>query len=121
MKYLIGSLLLIAGCTGGKEPSALPGTYISSFENEFSISEDTFFLTKTQGKSDLYEIEKHAGVVRKKNNEKLPKEVKSENWMLEFDPAKNTLFEKKKGKTLIWDKENQTIQLGKLTYRRIRD
>lgn len=121
MKYLIALSLLIAGCDPGNDAAELPGIYITNFENEYGKTDDTLFLRKTTGAGVFYEIEKHAGVIKKSNNKELPREVITESWTLEYDPVKESLFEKRKGKTLIWDKKNNTLQLGNLTYRRIKE
>ena len=121
MKYLIALSLFIAGCAAGDDAAKLPGTYFTTFDNEYGNTDDTLFLSKSNEASVFYEIKKHAGIVKKKNGSELPKEVVTESWTLEYDPVKESLFEKRKGKTLIWNKENNTLRLGKLVYKRIND
>lgn len=120
MKYfLICLVLFIASCSNNKNGSALPGVYIASYEHEFGKTEDTLTLTKAGDGEDLYKIARHSGVIKKLDGRRFPKELLIEVWTLGYDPGKQTLTDLRMGKTLIWDGNRLTLQLGTRVYKRI--
>ncbi len=120
MKYfLIGIFLFAVSCSNHEDNSALPGIYTASYEHEFGKTNDTLTLTKASDGDDLYKIERHSGVIKKLDGKRFPKEVLIELWTLEYDAGKQTLTDLKMGKTLIWDSNRLTLQLGERVYRKI--
>ena len=122
MKYTIISLLLfITACNNSQIQTELKGIYTTSYNNEFGKGNDTLSITKANDGEGIYRISKHLGVVKKLDGKEFPRELITETWTLEYDAAKQTLFELKTGKTLIWNSANKTIQLGITLYKRIAD
>ena len=122
MKYTIISLLLfITACNNSLTQTELNGIYTTSYNNEFGKGNDTLSVTKANDGEGIYQISKHLGVVKKLDGKEFPRELITETWTLEYDAAKQTLFELKTGKTLIWNSANKTIQLGNTLYKRIAD
>ena len=122
MKYTIISLLLfITACNNSQTQTELNGIYTTSYNNEFGKGNDTLSVTKANDGEGIYQISKHLGVVKKLDGKEFPRELVTETWTLEYDATKQTLFELKTGKTLIWNSANKTIQLGNSLYKRIAD
>ena len=120
MKYfIICMLIIIAGCSDQKPENSLNGTYVGYAETEYGKMEDTLFVTKANEGGYIFQIEKHTGGIKKLEGKEFPKELIIETWTLEFDPVKQTLFELKGGKTLVWNNENKTLQLGEESFRQI--
>lgn len=120
MKYfLISFLLLAVACNNYKDNSALPGIYTASYEHEFGKTDDTLALTKASNGDNLYKIERHSGVIKKLDEKRFPKEVLIELWTLEYDPGKQALTDLRMGKTLVWDSDRLSLQLGGRVYRKI--
>lgn len=122
MKYtIICMLLFITACNNRQTKNELNGIYTTSYDNEFGKGNDTLSVTKANDGEIIYQISKHLGVVKKLDGKVFPRELITETWTLEYDAAKQTLFELKTGKTLIWNNSNKTIQLGNTLYKRITD
>jgi len=120
MKYLFLSILIFAaGCNPKTEESALDGVFTTAYENEFSKGEDTLIVRKANSGDGVYQISRHIGVVKILDGKEFPKEVISETWTLEYDPKKQTLFDLKKGKTVIWNSGKVTLQLGNREYKKV--
>lgn len=120
MKYIpICLLFIICSCGNNRTESGLTGTYTAYHEHEFGKTDDTLIVTKPNSGEGIYQIERHAGVVRTGNGKEFPKRLDTETWTLEYDPVKQTLFELKGGKTLIWNSGTQSIRWGKTDFKKI--
>jgi hypothetical protein len=122
MKYsIICGLFFIAACNNSQIINELKGIYTTSYNNEFGEGKDTLSVTKANDGKAIYQIVKHLGVVKKLEGKEFPRELITETWTLEYDGAKQTFFELRTGKTLIWNSSNKTIQLGNTLYKKISD
>jgi hypothetical protein len=120
MKYLILSTLILAvACNSRTDERALDGVFTTAYENEFSKGDDTLIVKKANTGEGIYQIERHIGVAKMLDGKEFPKEVVSETWTLEYDPNKQTLFDLKKGKTVIWNSGKLTLQLGNREYKKV--
>lgn len=120
MKYIIICLLFfISACGNTGTESGLIGTYTSYHEHEFGKTNDTLIVVKPNNGEGIYQIVRHAGVVRTEDGKQFPKELTTETWTLEYDPIKQTLFELKGGKTLIWNSGIQSIRWGNTDFKKI--
>jgi uncharacterized protein YqfB (UPF0267 family) len=120
MKYFILSFLTLAiACNNPKNETALEGVFTTQYENEFSKGGDTLTVRKANNGESVYQISRHIGVTKMLDGKEFPKELVTETWTLEYDPIKQTLFELKKGKTLIWNSGTLTLQLGDRQYKKI--
>ncbi len=118
---MIGIFILIISCNGNKNDIALSGVYVASYEHEFGKTDDTLILTKANDGNDIYQINRHSGVIKKLDGEVFPKEILRETWTLEYHPDRQTLTDLTKGKTLVWDSNRLTLQLGDRQYKKISD
>lgn len=119
MKYLfISILIVVAACNNTKDDQQIDGTYAGHFEHEYGINDDTLILRKLNEKS-MFELTRKTGTIRKLDGKVFPKEWHTENWRLDYNPEKQTFFELRYGKTLIWNKAESTIQLGNTKYKKI--
>jgi len=110
MGYLVVIIVLI-GCTASPD---IDGTFVGAFEHEFGKTTDTLVLRKANG---LYEIERRTGLQRKLEGRIFPKELKIENWILQYNEGKKVLFELKKGKILLLNEGG--LKLGNRQYKRL--
>lgn len=119
MKYLfIGILIVVAGCNNTKDDKQIEGIYAGHFEHEYGINDDTLVLKKVNEKN-MFELTRKTGTIRRLDNKVFPKEWHTENWNLDYNPEKQTFFELRHGKTLIWNKAASIMQLGKTKYKKI--
>jgi hypothetical protein len=122
MKYsIIPILLFITACNNSQTENKLNGVYTTYYDNEFGRGNDTLSFSKANDGEGIYKVSKHLGVVKKLDGKEFPRELITETWTVEYDAAKQTLFELKSGKTLIWNSTAKTIQLGNTLYKRIAD
>jgi len=112
-------LIIITSCNDQQSENSLAGTYITYAETDYGKMDDTLFVHKANNGENIFQIERRSGVIKKLDGKEFPKELITETWTLEFDPVKQTLFELKSGKTLIWNDENKTLQLGDESFRQI--
>ena len=120
MKYaFICSLILLVSCKGSQSADDLSGVYTASYEHEFGKTNDTLNVSKSNSTGNIYQIERHSGLIKKMDGKEFPKEIVTETWTLEYNPEKQTLNELKKGKTLVWNSGTQSLQLGDRQYLRI--
>ena len=119
MKYFfIGILIVVAACNNAKDDKQIEGVYAGHFEHEYGINDDTLILRKVNEKT-MFELTKKTGTIRKLDGKVFPKEWRTENWNLDYNPEKQTFFELRHGKTLIWNKAASIMQLGKTKYKKI--
>ncbi len=118
---MISIFLFVASCNSPKNDSALSGVYAASYEHEFGKTDDTLTVTKANGGNGVYKILRHSGVIKKLDGKEFPREVLTEAWTLEYNADKNTLKELREGKTLVWDGNRLTLQLGVRVYKKIND
>lgn len=120
MKYtIIFILLFFTACNSNHTESGLTGTYTSFHEHEYGKTEDTLFVTKANSGNGIYQISRHAGLIKIFDGKQLPKKIITEIWALEYDADKQTLVELKKGKMLIWNRGTQSLQSGDINYKKI--
>jgi hypothetical protein len=119
MKYFIFSFLsLLYACQDSKNITLLEGVYTASYEHEFGRNTDTLMLTKANNGNNVYQINRHTGLVKKMGAKEFPKEILTNTWILEYNPDKKVLTEQKEGKILVWDDSKLTLQLGNRTYKK---
>ena len=120
MKYLIICIVLfIVSCNTRHSESNLVGVYVGLQENEYGWTADTLIVSKPNGREGMFQILKHAGLVKFSKGKKLPLQLLTEVWIAEYDATKETLFELKFGKILIWDSTNESLQLGNTHYKKL--
>jgi hypothetical protein len=120
MKYITFSLiLLVAGCTASNNDSSLEGIYTAAYEHEFGRNTDTLILKKANDGNGIYQITRHTGLIKKMDGKEFPKEVLSSTWVLKYDADTKTLTEQREGKTLVWDGNRLTLQLGDRLYKKL--
>ena len=120
MKYvIICTLLFVTACNDSQTKNELKGIYTTTYNNEFGNGNDTLFVSEANDGKGIYQISKNLGVVKKLDGKEFPRELINETWILEYDASKQTLFELGTGKTLVWNKNNKTLQLGNMMYKRI--
>jgi len=122
MKYTIFYLLLLfAACTSSNNDSTLEGIYIAVYEHEFGRNTDTLILKKANDGNGVYKITRHTGLIKKIDGKEFPKEVLNSTWVLNYNADTKTLTEQREGKTLVWDGNRLTLQLGDRSYKKLSD
>jgi hypothetical protein len=120
MKYSIFCfLLLAAACKNSNNDKSLEGIYTASYEHEFGKNTDTLILKKANNGNGVYQITRHTGLIKKMDGKEFPKEVLTNSWVLNYNADTKTLTELREGKTLVWDGNRLTLQLGIRSYKKL--
>lgn len=120
MKYLIaGVVICFAACHAETKEADLTGQYVTNYQNEFYAGGDTLVVSKANKGKDVYTIVRRTGISKDMKADTPPTKIVIDTWTLEYNPEKQTLFELRQGKTLVWDAANKTIQLGNRLYKRV--
>jgi hypothetical protein len=116
MKWII-VMLVFTRCLGSV--GNVEGSYVGYFEHEFAINDDTLIVSKANDAGNIYNLSRHTGTARKKNGKLLPKEVKIESWILEYNKETKILKEARKGRIIIWNSQGD-LQMGNTIYKRMK-
>lgn len=120
MKTLLyGGLLchFLSGCVTVPN-NFIPGTYVRTVINEFSIGRDTLIIGAVS--ATVYTII-HKGSYRRIKDSKLqPAQSIAENWTATYDTKKQVLMEAKKGKIISFDPAKNILLVGSSPYKKIK-
>lgn len=124
MKRLIvvSSLLLLISCTESKQESIqnfIPGTYVRSFQDEFSKGNDTLIIGIRDPRLSLYRIEKRMGYVQQIDGKMLTPQHSVEQWTAVYNREHGQLHEQRKGKVLSFYPDENKLSLGSSEYQKL--
>ena len=112
----IGIVIFMIGCTVTDKEQDLPGVYTQNFEHEFAKNEDTLFIKKASDGKNVYEITRHTGMRKKVDSKLIPKELVTEELIVEYNEDSQILTTLNKGKKYVWDRGSRSIRLGDSKY-----
>jgi hypothetical protein len=102
-----------------KVKAFVAGTYIRSFEGEYSVGNDTLVIVQPD-ENNYYYIIKHRMSYRTiKDKKPLPVEYRRENWTAIFNERTNLLEEQKKGKKLSFLPDENALLLGGSRFKKV--
>jgi hypothetical protein len=110
-------VLCLAGCQAERTENFIPGTYIRSFTQEFSVAADTLFIAGSGNK--MYAITRKTGYKRIENGKTGNKQYKTAHWVARFDPETNFLYELQHGKVITLYPDSGYIRVMNSLYRKI--
>jgi hypothetical protein len=114
---LIFALSIIA-CNSSKGPD-ITGTYVSTYQNEYSTGNDTLFITAYNIDGGTYQVERRTGYQKIREGKMLPREFKKVKWTATYDIEKQVLNETEYGRK-IYLKEGQKLLFGGTGYQRLK-
>lgn len=117
--FLIAVIIVITACKFSKKEGNVAGVYVGHFEHEYGINDDTLEITNPNKETNIYQLSRKTGMVRKRNNKMLPKQWHRVELTFEFNPQTQVLTDMKYGKIMIVNFENSTIQFGSTIYTRL--
>ena len=120
LKILIITIcaLSIIACNSSKSPD-ITGTYVSTYQNEYSIGNDTLLITAFNTDGGIYQIERRTGYQKIREGKMLPREFKKAKWTATYDIEKQVLNETEYGRK-IYMKEGQKLLFGSTGYQRLK-
>ncbi len=109
---------ILFGCASQKVADFIPGTYVRTVINEFSVGRDTLVIGSVDRRT--YTII-HRGSYRLiKQGKLLPEQSISENWIATYDEDKEVLMESKRGKIISFDTSKNILLVGSSPYEKIK-
>src|SRR5690242_9950616 len=108
---------LLVGCKEDEVLNFIPGTYVRSVKNEFSVGRDTLVIIKES--RNFFSIIHH-GIYRRIYHGKVsPVRSFSEKWSASYDKGKQLLIEARKGKIFSFNTSDNSLFLGTSRYNKI--
>jgi hypothetical protein len=99
--------------------SFIPGTYVRSFQGEYSFGHDTLFIAQPDKDNNFYTIRHNSSFQRVLEKKVRPIEYKSELWTAIFNKESNMLLEQKKGKQIHFFPKDNSLMLGTDEFKKI--
>lgn len=122
MKSLIvmSILFLAISCNESKSvQNFIPGTYVRSFQDEFSKGNDTLIIGIRDPRMSLYRIEKRMGYVQQIDGKMLTPQHTVEQWTAVYNREQGQLHEQRKGKVLSFYPEENKLSMGSSEYQKL--
>jgi len=125
MKGLI-ILLAIAsissiGCNPTISSSAnIEGTYVTHFQNEYTITDDTLKILSVNASNKTYEVSRQTGFNKIRNGKPLAKELKKTKWVSSYNTDKQLLQETDLGRQISVLPDSNKLKLGASEYTKIK-
>jgi hypothetical protein len=124
-KFII--LFLLVGClsacgtrsTDDTVRQFIPGKYVRKIENEFSVANDTLYISVLSKQGNSYRIEKRTSFHRLAQSARVAPSAKSESWTAVYNESEKVLRETVKGKVLAFLPERNAMLLGTSEYQKI--
>lgn len=108
---------LLVGCKEDEVLNFIPGTYVRSVKNEFSVGRDTLVIIKES--TNLFSII-HQGIYQRIYQGKIsPVRSFSEKWSASYNEDKKILVETRKGKIFSFNTSGNSLFLGTSRYNKI--
>lgn len=100
--------------------SFLPGTYVRSFEGEYSVGHDTLIISQPDSKTNYYRIKHNSSYQKIRDKQLQPIEYKTESWIAVFNEKDNVLVEQKYGKLISVLPDQNELLLGESKFQKIK-
>jgi hypothetical protein len=108
---------LLVGCKEDEVLNFIPGTYVRSVKNEFSVGRDTLMIIKES--RNFFSIIHH-GIYQRIYHRKIsPVRSFSQKWSANYDEDKKILVETRKGKIFSFNTSGNLLFLGTSRYNKI--
>lgn len=108
----------IMACNSSKSPD-ITGTYVATYQNEYSTGNDTLLITAFNANGGTYQVERRTGYQKIREGKTLPKEFKQVKWTATYDNDNQVLKETEYGRKL-YVKEGQKLLFGSTGYQRLK-
>jgi hypothetical protein len=120
--FSISIITLLSGCGLGsrdKIKSFIPGTYVSSYQQEYSKGQDTLVFTSISDEGNSYLITRLTSYKRIINGKEQPVGRKKEQMTGIYNEQDKVIYEGRKGKTFSFSPERNIVLSGTSEYRKI--
>jgi hypothetical protein len=125
--FAVVILLFFISCNGTQDRNAknevqsfIEGTYVRTFEGEYSKGNDTLIIDQPDNNNNYYTIKHNSSYQKIRSNQLLPAEHKTENWTAIFNEQTNVLEEQKYGKMISFLPDEDALLLGNSKFKKIK-
>lgn len=116
-------VFMMTSCGGNKEDSLrdfVPGTYIRSIKNEFTVGSDSIIISVLDKSGGTYLIEHRSGYEQRIDGKVIPKVLKVEKWTGAYDNLHHQVEVWQQGKVFTFLPErNVLISGGGTEYKKV--
>lgn len=122
MKSIILFAIIMIGCSGdesGKVRKSVPGVYTRHFEAQYSIGDDTLYITQLDG-GNTYTVIRRSTFRRIKNKVVGQPEQKIESWTVIYDYKDKALYEQMRERVLTPLPDSNRLMVGSSAYVKIK-
>ncbi|SCW38057.1 hypothetical protein [Mucilaginibacter sp. NFR10] len=125
MKALFVFLAIVAvlsiGCNNATKSSEnIEGTYVTHFQNEFNITDDTLIISSIKSSDNSYDVKRQTGFNKIRNGQQLPKEFKVAKWVSSYNSDKQLLQETDLGRQISILPGTHKLKLGASEYTKVK-
>jgi len=123
IKNLAAAGLVVFGFAACKSnsnsKSAIEGTYVKAYQQEFAKGYDTLIITAYNKEANSYNIQRRTGYNRIEEGKLLPRKLEQEAWMATYNEDKLVLQQTEFGRQVYVNTKAHTLSFGG-TYQKIK-
>lgn len=110
------------GCNSeqNKNDTTVTGTYVTTYQTEYSKARDTLEITTLNNKGHTYHYTRRTGFRKISNGVLGPYQYKTENSSCVYDKATAQINEQRHGRIYSFSSDGNSLVSGNSVYRRIR-
>lgn len=125
MKTSFVLLIIIAvlsfGCGNTNKSSFnIEGTYVTHFQNEYNITDDSLIISSVKSSDNVYDIVRRTGFIKIRSGKQLSKEFKTVRWVSSYNTDKQLLQETDLGRQISVLPDTHKLKLGSSEYTEVK-
>lgn len=98
----------------------IEGTYVTHFQNEYNITDDSLIISSVKSSDNAYDIIRRTGFIKIRNGKQLAKEFKTVRWVSSYNTDKQLLQETDLGRQISVLPDTHKLKLGSSEYTEIK-
>jgi hypothetical protein len=118
--FIVLNILLFCSCTNNKMDTGISGTYVTKFQNEYSMATDTLIISEYSVSDKIFNVDYRAGFKRIRDGVIQPKEFKRKQWKATWDSDKHALTERESGHQLTFISYKPIVLDGDMEYHKVK-
>nr|WP_294895096.1 hypothetical protein [uncultured Pedobacter sp.] len=119
LPMVVAIAALSSSCNTDKVRKFIPGTYVSSAESEYSISNDTLIITPAE--TDQFDIERKTGLFLIEEGRVQDVQHETESYKAVYKEHNRSLKEVSRGRLFNFFPESNKLLLGKREFKKLEE
>jgi hypothetical protein len=116
---ILFTTVALYSCSQPEKETNFTGTYVTHFQNEYTITDDTLIISKINSSDQAYNIERKSGFIKIRNGVRQSREFKTSKWDATYNSDTKALQQTDLGKQLYLT-ENNNVKLGNSQYTKVK-